>query len=99
MLFLFLEIARSTYEYGEQNKTKQNRPVWRDELTELTGYKLEEVVECGEELWNFYEKMFPAHKVRKRGGEEELKARCTVKLSPLCGKVTVLCEKYVRTSS
>eukprot|EP00903_Cladosiphon_okamuranus_P006376 g6241.t1 len=38
------------------------KPVWRDELTELTGYKLEEVVECGEELWNFYEKMFPHHR-------------------------------------
>lgn len=40
-----------------------SRPVWRDELTQLTGYALPDVVECGEELWNFYEKMFPLHKV------------------------------------
>lgn len=39
------------------------RPVWREELTQLTGYALPDVVECGEELWNFYEKMFPLHKV------------------------------------
>lgn len=53
---LFLGIASQKF---------KNRPVWRDELTELTGYKLEEVVECGEELWNFYEKMFPSHRVSK----------------------------------
>lgn len=40
-----------------------HRPVWRDELTELTGYTLEDIVDCGEELWNFYEKMFPSHRV------------------------------------
>lgn len=38
--------------------------MWRDELTDLTGYKLEEISDCGEDLWSFYEKMFPLHRVR-----------------------------------
>lgn len=39
------------------------RPLWRDELSELTGYTVEDIVECGEELWNLYEEMFPSHRV------------------------------------
>ncbi|CBN75925.1 cyclin D1 [Ectocarpus siliculosus] len=38
------------------------KPMWRDELTDLTGYKLEEISDCGEDLWHFYEKMFPLHR-------------------------------------
>lgn len=66
--------------------------MWRDELTELTGYKLEEVVDCGEELWNFYEKMFPSHRVRQRGrGPKGGKAMCYSSLLPLFPVVFFAC--------
>lgn len=61
-----------------QRTRTNNRPVWRDELTELTGYKLEEVVECGEELWNFYEKMFPSHRVSEARARVEESRRVFV---------------------
>lgn len=49
------------------------KPLWRDELSELTGYTVEDIVECGEELWNLYEEMFPSHRPLRTDASAALK--------------------------
>lgn len=53
MIFLFLFCPHDMF----------CRPLWCTELIVLTGYNTEEIVECAEELWKFYENMFPTHRV------------------------------------
>ncbi|CAM9968359.1 unnamed protein product, partial [Ectocarpus fasciculatus] len=54
------------------------KPMWRDELTELTGYKLEDISDCGEDLWSFYEKMFPLHRPLRTDASASLKKAAAV---------------------
>eukprot|EP00904_Undaria_pinnatifida_P007619 jgi/Undpi1/3988/HiC_scaffold_16.g07356.m1 len=49
------------------------KPLWRNELTELTGYTVEDIVECGDELWNLYEEMFPSHRPLRTDASAALK--------------------------
>ena len=38
-----------------------NRPVWREELEELTGMSLKESYECFEILWKVFEERYPSY--------------------------------------